>query len=333
MNERVFLDLMIARLPELSCREKLLLSETPGAELDLIRKSKSDIEYIIKRQLPSFWDAAAIQKMAEHDAKTAELRGIGILSVHDGEYPPLLREIYDPPLLLFYKGRLPNPEKPLAAIVGTRKPGPGALAQTYEIARDLGRSGISVVSGLALGIDAMAHRGNCEGGGFTVAVLGSGLDEVYPSSNRPLARRILDTGGALFSEYPPGTGPRKWNFPARNRIISGLARGVLIAQAPQKSGALITAGFALEQNRELWVMSAGVADNGDTEKFDCRGTMKLAEDGAGIIRCSGDILQAWNISGQPDTEEQRTDGETYTANKSTGNHLAGALAESLGISL
>ncbi|MCL2127755.1 MAG: DNA-protecting protein DprA, partial [Treponema sp.] len=123
------------------------------------------------------------------------------------------------------------------------------------------------------------------------AVLGSGADEVYPSSNRTLARRVLETGGALLSEYPPGTGPRKWNFPARNRIISGLCRGVLIVEAPQKSGALITAGFALEQNRELWVASAGISGKGLCDR---RGTAKLAEDGAEVIHSASDILKAWN---------------------------------------
>jgi DNA processing protein len=124
-------------------------------------------------------------------------------------------------------------------------------------------------------------------------VLGSGLDEVYPSSNRQLARRVLETGGALLSEYLPGTGPRKWNFPARNRIISGLSRGVVIVEAPQKSGALITARFALEQNRELWLASAGVKEGG---AVDHRGAIKLASEGAQIIFSASDILSAWNMA-------------------------------------
>jgi DNA processing protein len=145
----------------------------------------------------------------------------------------------------------------------------------------------------------MAHKGNIEGGAPTVAVLGSGVDEVYPSSNRNLALRILETGGVLISESPQGMGPRKWTLPDRNRIISGLSRGVLIVEAPHKSGALITARFALEQDRDLWVASCGVSD---TEKrfafYDKRGTSKLAEDGADAIKSASDILEAWNIKNE-----------------------------------
>jgi DNA processing protein len=165
----------------------------------------------------------------------------------------------------------------------------------------------------------MAHRGNIEGGAPTIAVLGSGLDEVYPSSNRILARRVLETGGALLSAYPPGTGPRKWNFPARNRTISGLSRGVLIVEAPQKSGALITARFTLDYNRELWVASSGIAEGA----FDRRGTIKLAGDGAQIIHCASDIFRAWNI------EYRYADSEQCSG----GRELASSLARSLGIEI
>jgi DNA processing protein len=326
MGERGLLDFIIARLPELSFRERLLLCESLEGEQDLIQKARNDIETIIGRRLAAFWDIDEVRLMAEGDAERARLRGISWVSWHSPAYPPLLREIYDSPVLLYFKGSLPNPELPLAAIVGTRKPSPQAAAQAFELARDLARSGISVVSGLALGIDAMAHRGNIEGGAPSVAVLGSGLDEIYPSSNRGLARRILETGGALLSEYPPGTGPRRWNFPARNRIISGLSRGVLIVEAPHKSGALITAGFALEQNRELWVASAGVTVSEGTGRlalFDRRGTTKLAEEGAGITYSVSDILRAWNM----------TVSEPEPEHSSGGIDLAASLGRSLGITI
>jgi DNA processing protein len=136
----------------------------------------------------------------------------------------------------------------------------------------------------------MAHRGNLEGGAPTVAVLGSGLDYIYPVSNRSLARRILENDGVLLSEYPPGTGPFKWNFPARNRIISALARGVVIVEAPLKSGALITARFALEQNRDLWVAYVGtVSPLGG-------GTAKLVEEGAPVIKSGREILEEWGMN-------------------------------------
>jgi DNA processing protein len=154
-----------------------------------------------------------------------------------------------------------------------------------------------VISGLALGIDAMAHRGSLEGGAPTIAVLGSGVDAIYPVSNRSLARRILENGGVILSEYPPGTSPMKWHFPARNRIISALARGVLIVEAPAKSGALITAQFALEQNRDLWVASSGAVAGNPHGVFSAygEGTRKLAADGARIIYSASDILDEWNL--------------------------------------
>jgi DNA processing protein len=233
MDKRGLLDLIIARLPCLKYKDKVCLCEAFEAEEDLINKSKGDIENILGHGLAAFWDIDTIRLAAEQDERTVRQRGLNWVSWPQASYPPLLREIYDPPTVLFFRGSLPNPEKPLVAVVGTRRPSPQAAAQAFDISRDLGRQGIPVVSGLALGIDAMAHRGNMEGGVGTFAILGSGADEVYPRSNRVLARRILETGGGLISEYPPGTGPFKWNFPARNRIISGIARGVLIVEAPE----------------------------------------------------------------------------------------------------
>ena len=300
MNERVFLDLIIALLPGLAPKDRICLSEACNVEGDLIKSSKGDIEKLLGHGLKLYWDIDAIRAMAQRDADICGKRSIQVVSWNQADYPPLLREIYDPPVVLFYRGQLPNPEKPLLGMVGTRKPSPEAALQAFALAKDLGRRGISVVSGLALGIDAMSHRGNLEGGAATFAVLGSGADEIYPSTNRTLAKRILETGGALLSEYPPGTGPYKWNFPARNRIISALARCVLIVEAPQRSGALITAGYALNEGKELWVASSGVAD-GECEQdnfpgfFDKRGTTKLAQDGADIIYSANDILEKWGM--------------------------------------
>jgi len=328
MAERGLLDLIISCLPDLSYREKITLCESLGDESDLLQKS--GLEALIGRALGA-GDVDSSRRAAERIAGKARAGGINIVSWQSPLYPPLLREIYDPPVLLFFRGKLPDPESPLVAIVGTRKPSQAASAQAFDIARGLGRGGVSVVSGLAIGIDACAHRGNMEGGAPTVAVLGSGVDEVYPSSNRVLARRILETGGALISEYPPGMGPRKWTFPARNRIISGLSRGVLIVEAPQRSGALITARFALDQNRDLWVASAGVEYHSAAKPasewgrhfgfFDKRGTSKLAEDGAGIIKTAWDILGAWDI---------QTSSEYFP---SGGPALAAPLAASLDVKL
>jgi DNA processing protein len=335
MAERGLLDLIISCLPDLSYREKITLCEALGDESDLLQKS--GVEALLGRALNA-GDVDSSRRAAERAAEKARARGINMVCWQSPLYPPLLREIYDPPVLLFFRGKLPDPESPLAAVVGTRKPSPASSAQAFEISRGLGRGGISVVSGLAIGIDACAHRGNIEGGAPTVAVLGSGVDEVYPSSNRVLARRILETGGALISEYPPGMGPRKWTFPARNRIISGLSRGVVIVEAPHKSGALITARFALDQNRDLWVASAGVGEMLPEQPapeqgkrfgfFDKRGTSKLAEDGAGIIKTAWDIMEAWNI--QAPEKEHASEQERIL---SGGPALAAPLAASLGVKL
>jgi DNA processing protein len=259
-------------------------------EADLRGLSKNAIETLTGRSLSQPWDLDAVYAQAEQDAAVARMRGIGYVSYVSPQYPPLLREIYDPPAILFYRGRLPNPEVPIVGIVGTRRPSPAALTQAYAMAKALGYAGIPVVAGLALGIDEMAHRGNSDGGAPTIAVLGSGLDEVYPAGNRLLARRIVELGGVLLSEYPPGTTPQKWHFPARNRIISALARGTVIVEAPASSGALITACFALEQGRDLWVASSGIAAPNGV------GTRKLANEGAKVISSAGAILKEWGIT-------------------------------------
>ncbi|MDR1636976.1 MAG: DNA-processing protein DprA [Treponema sp.] len=291
MDNRGLLDLMIARIPGLTVLERGKLCRKFDREGELSILSKKDLELFLDRPLRRPWTMEQLCVQAEKDAAAARLRGIRWVSLVSPAYPPLLREMYDPPAALFFRGALPGPERPVAAVVGTRRPSGRALAQAFDIARELSRQGVTVVSGLALGIDAMAHRGSLDAAGApAVAVLGSGADEVYPAANRVVARRILESGGAILSEYPPGTPPRKWYFPARNRIISALARGVLIVEAPENSGALITARFALEQNRDLWVASAGVVPSPGGA-----GTARLAEEGAKIIRTAWDILDEWNM--------------------------------------
>jgi DNA processing protein len=317
MTGRGLLDLMIIHIPGLKPVEQGELCRRFSGEDDLAGISKEDMEAILGRPLRRFIPADELRLYAERDDKAARLRGIRWVSLASAAYPPLLREIYDPPALIFYRGTLPDGERPMAAMVGTRRPCGAALRVAFEIGRDLGRRGISVVSGLALGIDAASHRGNLEGGGRTYAVLGSAADEVYPSSNRLLARRILETGGGILSEYPPGTGPQKWRFPARNRIIAALARGTLIVEAPAKSGALITARFALEQGRDLWVAQAALASEG---------AARLVEDGAGIVYSASDIVREWGMEEPPGET-----AETGNAAGSIGKALAGSLARQLTI--
>jgi len=342
MDECGLLDLIISRLPGINSKDRICLCEKFDREGDLIKFSKEAIEGILGHPLKVLWDINEIRTKAQQDAAACRLRSIHWVNWKDPAYPPALREIYDPPAILFYRGQLPNPENSLLGMVGTRKPSPEASAQAFNLARDLGRMGVSVVSGLAKGIDAMSHKGNLEGGATTFAVLGSGVDEVYPSVNRPLAVRILDNGGAILSEYPPGTGPLKWNFPARNRIISGLSRSVLIVEAPQRSGALITADMALDQGRELWVASSGVQSEQEAEKspvhgrYDKRGTTKLAGDGAEIIYQAGDVLAKWGMAAGAEKASERLPCVSLEASESTagtGRALAASMAKSLDIDL
>jgi len=320
------LDLMICRIPGLKGAERIELVKKFDKEKDFPLLSKKDIESVLGREMKSrSWTIPELRSQAEKDASAAQKLGIQRVSWRDKAYPPLLREIYDSPLMLFYRGKLPDPEKPLVAVVGTRKPSAAAAEKAFALGRELGEAGLPVVSGLALGIDSLAHRGNIEGKAPTIAVLGSSPDQVYPSSNRDLARRILETGGLIVSEYPPFTGPYKQNFPARNRIISALARGVVIVEAPEKSGALITAGFALEQNRDLWVDSVGVASSRG------KGTARLVEEGAKVISSAREILSEWNMTIN-ETEVSSGEKRRETAcNDSTG--LVSSLAEYLDIKI
>jgi DNA processing protein len=311
--DRGLLDLMIIRIPGLKPVEQGELCKKLCGEEDLIRLSLQDLEVLAGRPLKQFNGMDAIRLAAERDAANAVKRGIRWVSLVSASYPPLLREIYDPPVLLFYRGILPDGDKPMVSVVGTRKPSAPALRAAFDTGRSLGVQNISVVSGLALGIDAMAHRGNLEGGARTYAILGSGADEIYPSSNRLLARRILEGGGAILSEYPPGTGPQKWHFPARNRIISAMSRGTLIVEAPARSGALITARFALEQGRDLWVSNA---------RLESAGIARLVEEGAKIISSASDILREWGLEEKKEFRDEAG---------SIGRALAGSLAQRLAI--
>jgi DNA processing protein len=281
---------MIARIPNLRPLQRLRLCRSFFNEDELLSLSFKGIieaaggrggQRLLDFTVPAGFTMLDVRREAERDAALMKARGMDYVSIAEGgKYPPLLAQIYDPPAVLYCRGELPPPDARLIAVVGTREPCAAARAWAYDFARGAGRAGRAVVSGLAFGIDEMAHRGNVDGGGKTVAVLGSAVDEVFPMRNRQLARRILETGGAMVSEYPPGTLPTKWHFPARNRIISGLCPSAVIVEAGIKSGALITADFALEQGRNL-----GVAVDGGGSPFG-EGCKRLAEDGALLVKGS-----------------------------------------------
>jgi DNA processing protein len=199
-------------------------------------------------------------------------------------YPPLLEEISDPPLVLYVRGDLERLQLPCIAIVGTRRPTIYGLQMAQGIASDLGQRGICIVSGLARGIDGAAHRGCLESGGSTIAILGCGIDIVYPREHRQLTQRILQKG-LLLSEFPPGTSPSPQNFPIRNRIISGLSLGTLIVEASEYSGSLITARLAMEQNREVFALPGNLTS---PQSF---GPNYLIKQGAKLVQSWRDVVE------------------------------------------
>ncbi|MEW6573041.1 MAG: DNA-processing protein DprA [Bacillota bacterium] len=209
--------------------------------------------------------------------------GVGFVTLIDDDYPALLREIFDPPAALFFRGEL-RPAETAVAVVGTRRCSNYGRSVAERLGRELAEAGVAVVSGLARGIDAAAHRGTLAAGGRTVAVLGTGLDVCYPSENQRLMEEIA-VKGAVVSEFPLGMHGHPWQFPVRNRIIAGLSRAVVVVEAGERSGALITADLALEQGREVMAVPGNVTSPAS------RGPNNLLRMGARPVTCAGDILE------------------------------------------
>lgn len=204
----------------------------------------------------------------------------------DAQYPPLLRQIAHPPHLLYVYGETDLTDRFPVAVVGTRRASAYGLTHTREIAAELAQTGVCVVSGLALGIDAAAHAGALDGGGRTVAVLGSALDKPYPQENEPLMRRILESGGSVVSEYAPGTPPSRYSFLQRNRIIAGMCLGTVVTEGPRRSGALNTATRTLENGREVFALPGNVDSPG------AQLPNMLISEGARLVTGAADILSA-----------------------------------------
>jgi DNA processing protein len=240
-------------------------------------------------------DAASSREAGERAERIREScrrSGIRIVPVGSPDYPPLLAEIPDAPIVLYRLGA-GAVAGCAVAVVGSRAPTAPGRSFARELSADLAESGAAVVSGMARGIDASAHEGALEGGGTTVAVLGCGVDVVYPPESRALRDRIAARGEVL-SEYPPGTAPAAWRFPARNRIVSGMCRAVVVAEAARRSGALITARLALEQGREV------LAVPGSPWFPQTAGGNALLRDGAAPATCAADVLRAAGREPAPD---------------------------------
>lgn len=220
---------------------------------------------------------------AEEQLNLAQTHNIRTFTLNEKDYPQILREIFAPPPVLFAKGHFEVFSKHGIAVVGMRQPGTYGRNATPYIVEGLTKHNIAIISGLALGIDSIAHKACLEHGGSTIAVLGSGIDKIYPAANRNLAEQI-EAGGAVISEFPLGTPPLPYNFPRRNRVISGLSAGVLVVEAGKKSGSLITAHYALQQGRDVFAVPGSIFSDKSY------GTFNLIRNGAIPVQSAQDIL-------------------------------------------
>jgi DNA processing protein len=254
--------------------------KAPASELKKAGLDRNVVETIV---------SARPKISPDQEMEKLERYGVKALSSGDGGYPARLREIYDYPPVLYVRGTLSPEDEWCLAVVGTRRSTVYGRQVTEEIVTDLARNKITIASGLARGIDSIAHGSALEAGGRSIAVFACGLDIVYPAENAALARRIMEQG-ALVSEYPLGTKPRPENFPRRNRIMSGLSLGVLVVEAGESSGAIITANLALEQDREVFAVPGSILSTSS------QGTNKLIQEGAKLVRGYTDILEELNLT-------------------------------------
>jgi DNA processing protein len=243
-------------------------------------------------------------------------RGFSVLTWQDQQYPAPLLEIASPPIVLYAWGNLERADRHATAIVGTRRPTAYGQAVARDLATALAVHGVTVISGLARGIDSLAHRAALDAGGRTIAVLGSGLDEIYPPEHRNLAEEVAGQG-AVLTEYPLGTRPEAGNFPVRNRIVAGLARALVVVEAGEASGALITAEFAADQGREVFSVPGNIYSRAS------RGANRLLVQGATPLVSPEDVLAALAIPAQPGPEAD----ETLSLGADLEGQLAGLLSE------
>ncbi len=287
------LRLAMHRLHFLSWQERILLLGQVRDSGHFLSLGLAEIESFLYRsvhaQLP---DMARVWGQAERDAEFLGRLGATFICVTEKEYPPLLREIHRAPFGLFVRGDARSLCWPPVTVVGTRMPSWRGLRAAVHLAKEAADAGFSVVSGLARGVDAAAHRGALQSGASpTVAVLPCGLDRVYPPSNAPLAAAILDAGGCLVTEYPPGVSLDRYRFPERNRILAGVSKLTLVVEAPEKSGALITAELALSEGRDVAIAAACLGSSRNA------GADALAREGACAVHSGAEIAALFHGAG------------------------------------
>ncbi|MCR4630309.1 MAG: DNA-processing protein DprA [Treponema sp.] len=266
-DEKLILDIYLARITFLSCKEKNILSKKLDSSYSLALLSIEEIFKFLDRPVPlrAEWNAAENLEAAKHALYICRLRGINLLHNEDAMYPEMLRNIDDPPYLLFYRGDASLLTEKSVSVVGTRRLTPEGKKAAHKFAYDAVCDGVNVVSGLAYGADGCAHLGAVNAfydgadGGKTIAVLPCAADEIVPCGQRFLAEKILKSGGCILSEYEPGMQMASWHYVARNRIVAALSPAVVVVEAPVGSGALITADLALESGRDVFFHETAVS--------------------------------------------------------------------------
>lgn len=289
--------LRLALVPGLGPAAFLRLLQAFGTPEAIFSASPSALRPLLKPAVQGALLLQASQALPEEYQLWFDEPGNSLLTLADEDYPPALLQLPDPPPVLFAKGRRACLRLPMLAIVGSRHATQPGLRRAAGFAGELARSGLCIVSGLAGGIDTAAHTGALRQGGSTVAVVGTGLDRVYPASNRQLAHQIAE-GGLILSEFPLGMPPLAQNFPRRNRIISGLSLGCLVVEAALESGSLITARLAAEQGREVFAIP------GSIDAPQARGCHLLIRQGATLVECANDVLDELRLGPAPVAAEK-----------------------------
>jgi DNA processing protein len=295
-------------------KEKIILQNTLNSVEELAYLTTDNISQMVKRVLTTtVWQPQHIVRRVDEMTHIMRMYEIGTVHVDDADYPALLREIYDPPYMLFYRGSISALFEPCVSVVGTRHPTRAAAEAAHLFASDAVNEGFTVVSGLAYGRDSFAHKGAISAAqkkaaltGTTCAVLASGADIISPEGNKRLAHAMLSEGGCIVSEYTPGTPAAKWHFPERNRIISGLSPAVVVVDAPENSGALITADFALEQGRDVYFHEAALHRFVRGEQLDTdtllvqqktnRNALNYISEGAPVVSSFRDYIEQKELS-------------------------------------
>lgn len=296
-TEQLIAWLRLSRL-ELAPRKALALADAFDDPRNIFTAKMTDLATIsglgqlaIGKVLNSNPDAA------NKDIELLEKSGISVLTIKDEDYPANLKQIYDPPVVMYVRGELKESDRFAIAIVGSRTASEYGRTMAHRIASEVASRGLTIVSGGARGIDTFAHRGALSTGGRTVAVLGCGVDVAYPYENKSLFAEVAQRG-AVIAESPLGSKPDPWRFPARNRVISGLSRGVLVVEGREDSGSLITANFAAEHGRDVFALPGGV------DKEASRAPHKLIKEGARLVESAQDILEELGIEVEPGARAQ-----------------------------